>query len=88
MNTLRRASVASSALASVADACSQIARSISLSSDGVAVKSSWTEDSERRVTMSKVKENTDHRHEVMLFGFPVAHITDVRITLSGALVVG
>lgn len=44
MNTLRRASVASSALASVADARSQIARSISLSSDGVAVKLSWTND--------------------------------------------
>jgi len=38
--------------------------------------------------MSKVKENTDHRHEVTLSDFPVVHITNVRITLSGALVVG
>ena len=88
MNTLRRPSVASSALASLADARSQIARRISLSSDGDAVKYSWTDDSERRETKSKVKENTNRRYEVMLSDFPVAHITDVRITLPGVLVVG
>jgi hypothetical protein len=75
VNTSERDSVASSALASVADARSQIVRR---SSDGVVVKDTWTTDLERRVAMSEVKENTDHGREVML---------SVRITLSGVLIV-
>jgi len=96
VNTLQRASVASLALASVADARSQIARSISLSSDGVVVKHTWTKYSERMVAMGEVNENTDHRYEVILSSLKlsvflvtlVAHITDIRITPLGALVVG
>jgi len=61
-------SVASSALASVVDAGSQIARSISLSSSR--------------------SEVLDRRHEVMLPAFFITHVTDVRVTSSGALVVG
>lgn len=43
--------------------------------------------------MGEVKENTDHRYEVILSEsllsvFIVAHITDIRITPLGALVVG
>jgi len=91
VNTLRRALVASLALASVADARSQIAN-ISLSSDGGVVKRTWTKDLERRVAMSEVKENTDRRHEVTVMFklsiFLVARITDIRITPLGTLGVG
>jgi len=94
VNTLRRASVTSLALASVADARSQIAN-ISLSSDGGVVKRTWTKDLERRVAMSEVKENTDRRHEVTVMlsiflvgGGVVARIADIRTTPLGALVVG
>jgi hypothetical protein len=92
VNTLERVSVASLALASVADARSQIAR---MSSDGVVVKDTWTTDLERRAAISEVKENTDHGREIMLSARVVLvnlvahwHITVIRITPSGALVVG
>ena len=50
------------------DTGSQIARSISLSSNR--------------------SEVLDRRHEVMLLAFLITQITDVRVTSSGALVVG
>lgn len=40
------------------------------------------------MTTSKTKENTDGQHEVRLSGLLVARVTDVRVTPSGALVIG
>jgi len=65
-------SVASSALTSVVDAGSQIARSISLSSS--------------RSDVLDRRQKT--RHEVMLPAFLITDVTDVLVTSSGALVVG
>jgi hypothetical protein len=90
LNTLQRASVASLALTSVADARSQIGR---MSSDSVIVKLTWTKDLERRVAMSEVKENTDHGREVTLSVLVLDlvthwHNTVTRITPSGTPIVG
>lgn len=76
MNTLLSASVASLALASVADARSQNRISKPQSSDGFMVKSSKVEKLELRIVASESRQSdTDHLQEAMMPVLLVADIT-------------